>query len=340
MITVTLYTRRDCPLCEEAKADLEAIQAEVPHRLVEIFIDDNPDLFRQYGDRVPVIEAGPYRKFPPFTREQIAVTLRAARDRQESLERAADADYLEKVKRGQKIDGTDKFTMWMTKNYIWVINLMLFLYVGFPFLAPTLMKVGMTIPARAIYLVYSPLCHQLAFRSWFLYGEQSYYPRSAAGIEGVMTYGEASGLDENDLLAARNFTGNEVMGYKVAICERDIAIYAGMLLFGIFFALFGRNMKPLPWWIWILVGIVPIALDGFSQLFSQLGIPGLTQLLPYRESTPFLRTLTGLLFGITTAWFGFPYIEESMVETRQTLTKKFAVAEIKSREQSEANREQ
>jgi uncharacterized membrane protein len=337
MITVTLYTRQNCHLCEDAKTDLLALQSEVPHRLVEIFIDDNPDLFRQYGDRVPVIEAGPYRKFPPFSREQIAVTLRAARDRQDSLERVGGADYLDRVKRGQKVDSTDKISMWVTKNYIWVINLLLFIYVGLPFLAPTFMKLGLTLPARVIYVAYSPLCHELAFRSWFLYGEQSFYPRAAAGIDGVITYGQASGLDENDLLAARSFTGNEVMGYKVALCERDVAIYAGMLLFGIIFALFGRKIKPLPWWAWIIFGIVPIAWDGFSQLFSQLGLPMLSQLIPYRESTPLLRTITGALFGITTAWFGFPYLEESMQDTQQTLTKKFAVAEIKSREQGEAN---
>jgi len=35
--------------------------------------------------------------------------------------------------------------------------------------------------------------------------------------------------------------------------------------------------------------------------------------------------LTGTLFGFTTAWFAYPYIEESMAETRQFFIKKFAV---------------
>jgi uncharacterized membrane protein len=67
-------------------------------------------------------------------------------------------------------------------------------------------------------------------------------------------------------------------------------------------------------------------LDGFSQLFSQFNFPWLAALLPYRESTPFLRVLTGALFGFSTAWFAYPYIEESMAETRQFFIKKFAVA--------------
>jgi hypothetical protein len=36
--------------------------------------------------------------------------------------------------------------------------------------------------------------------------------------------------------------------------------------------------------------------------------------------------LTGGLFGLTTAWFGFPVIEETMEETRQILAAKRARA--------------
>jgi hypothetical protein len=41
--------------------------------------------------------------------------------------------------------------------------------------------------------------------------------------------------------------------------------------------------------------------------------------LPIRESTPLLRTITGLLFGVSTAWFLFPYVADSMKETRTIL---------------------
>ncbi len=48
---VTLYTRRDCPLCEEAKAALHAAGL-TPN---EVDIDRDPDLRRRYTDDVPVI---------------------------------------------------------------------------------------------------------------------------------------------------------------------------------------------------------------------------------------------------------------------------------------------
>ena len=126
---------------------------------------------------------------------------------------------------------------------------------------------------------------------------------------------------------ARNFTGNETLGYKVALCERDVAIYLAILVFGIVFGLTGRRFKSLHWMLWLLLGIAPVGLDGFSQLFSQFNWDWLSVILPYRESTPFLRVLTGGMFGLFTAWFAYPNIEESMGETRQYYIKKSAVIE-------------
>jgi hypothetical protein len=40
-----------------------------------------------------------------------------------------------------------------------------------------------------------------------------------------------------------------------------------------------------------------------------------------------MRTLTGFLFGFTTAWFGYPLVEETMADTRRYLEEKFARAE-------------
>jgi hypothetical protein len=71
--------------------------------------------------------------------------------------------------------------------------------------------------------------------------------------------------------------------------------------------------------VWVLVGILPIGLDGASQMVSQI-----FTWIPYRESTPLLRTLTGALFGFTTGWFGFPVFEETMGDTRRHLAAKRA----------------
>jgi uncharacterized membrane protein len=328
MITVTLYTKTGCHLCEQAEADLKALQEVIPHKLVKIDIDTDPVLISAYALEIPVVEVGPYKLKAPFTRQDLEMTIGAANDRKAHLERLDDKSYQAAVERGQTVTGADKFSYWLAKHYMLVINLFLLLYVGLPFLAPTFKKIGWNGPAEVIYKVYSPLCHQWGFRSFYLFGKQAYYPHAAAKIPDAITFEAATGItDQNDpaRLQARQFEGNPVLGFKIAICERDIAIWGAMLLFGLIFAVTGRRLPPLHWLIWFIVGVLPIGLDGFSQLFSQIPSNFIQSILPYRESTPFLRVLTGFLFGFTTAWFGFPVIEEAMADTRRLLAKKFAV---------------
>lgn len=329
MLTVTLYMRKDCHLCEQAKADLDSLQSKYPHRLVEIDIDNDPALQKKYLVEIPVVEVGPYALKSPFDRQKLMMTLGAAGDRRGQLDRLGREDHFERVRRGQTVSRGDRLMHWISRHYLSVVNIFILLYFGLPILAPVLMNAGATLPANVIYTMYKPLCHQFGFRSFFLFGEQAYYPLREAGIPNVKTFEEVTGFTNLDNPAAfsrfqaRQFTGNETVGYKIALCERDMAIYGGILFFGIAYAITGRRIKPLHWMLWVLIGMVPIGLDGFSQLFSQIEWPWLQSFLPYRESTPFLRVLTGALFGISTAWFAYPYMEDSMSDTRQFFIKKF-----------------
>lgn len=319
-----VYIQKGDPACEQAQQDLAALQESIPHQLVLVDIDGDPALKSSYANRVPSVVIGPYRLAPPFARQDLQVALGAARDRQDHLETAGDEAYQKRLQRGHTLSGADRFSDWFSRHYMLVFNLCFFLYVGLPFLAPVFMKVGWKTPAKVIYTIYSPLCHQLAFRSWFLFGEQAYYPRTLAGIPGVLTYADVTGDTSEDPLKARAFIGNEQLGYKVAICERDVAIYGSILLFGLVFSLIKGHLKSPHWMVWLAIGVVPIAIDGVSQLPSLM--TGLNiSWLPMRESTPFLRTLTGFLFGVFTAWYGFPYVEEAMGETRRLLAQKIAV---------------
>ena len=332
-LNVTLYTRPGCHLCDEVKTHLERLQPKFPHVLAEVNIESDDTLQARYFDQIPVVEVGPYRLKAPITREALAMTLGAAQDRRGQLEKVGGEAYTEKVRKGQTVTGSDRIYFWGAKHYLVVLNLIFFLYVGLPFLAPVLMKVGNTLPASIIYKMYSPLCHQFAFRSFFLFGEQPYYPLKEAGLSGIKTLDQVTGFTdlENTFgisrLYARQYVGDPTVGYKVALCERDVAIYGAIVVFGLLYAGTRRRLRSLNWMVWGLLGLGPIGLDGFSQLFSQLNWPWLAQILPYRESTPVERVVTGFLFGFCTAWFAFPGIEESMKEARQFLIKKFAVAQ-------------
>lgn len=334
MLTVTLYTRKDCKLCDDVKAELTELQSQYPHRLAEVDIDSDASLTEKYRHIIPVVEVGPYSLKAPITRQKLQMTLGAASDRKSQLEQLEDPVYKQRLKKAQTVTTGDRVSLWIARNYLLVLNLFMLLYAGLPFLAPTLMKLGAETPANIIYRMYKPLCHQFGFRSFFLFGEQPFYPLAEAGLTGYKTFEEVSGIPNLDdpysftRFEARNYIGNDMVGYKVALCERDVAIYLAILGFGVVFGLTGRRFKSLHWMLWLVIGIGPIGLDGFSQLFSQFNWDWLASIVPYRESTPFLRVLTGALFGLATAWFAYPNIEDSMSETRQYYVKKFAVNQV------------
>lgn len=238
--------------------------------------------------------------------------------------------------------GADKFIRQMAIRWLLLLNLLVFVYVGLPFLAPVLMANGITGPANTIYNAYGFVCHQFAFRSWYLFGEQPAYPRQRArtdldSFESVAADDphfagiDVSELDTDLVIGARTFRGNDEVGYKVAFCQRDVAIYGGILLAGLVYGLFRDRVRSLRFWQYVLIGIVPIGLDGFSQLFvnppfdeAGLGVISLIgtvskAIFGVRESTPMLRTLTGLLFGVANVWLAYPHINEAMEETRENV---------------------
>lgn len=203
----------------------------------------------------------------------------------------------------------DKFSRYFKRFYILIFLIVFSFYAFLAILAPVLMHHGFETPARLIYRGYRLACHQLAYRSFFLYGEQAYYPLPAAGMgDSVITFTEAVYPAEMSYDEAQDFVGNEQMGYKLALCQRDIAIFLSIAFFCLFFFLTKARVPRINLLIWFLLGIAPIALDGFSQMFSGM-FPSIFTL---RESTPFLRVLTGGCFGFFTAWLLIPYMHEKI----------------------------
>ncbi len=328
MITVTLYSQDECPECDQAQADLSMLQAAIPHKLVVVNVQGDRGMREKIGSSLPVVEIGPYHLQPPFTRQDLQIMLSAAQDRIGQMERVDEEAYQKRLDQGHTLSPADRVSNFFSHHYLAIANLLLLLYAGLPFLAPVFMKTGHPTAAGVIYKLYYPLCHQLPFRSWFLFGEQPYYPRALAGVPVAITYEKLTNSPEIDLFAARSFNGNEAAGYKVAICERCLAIYAFMFLFGLMYAVTGRRLRSIPFLVWVVVGLVPIGLDGFSQLPSMAieWVAWLPKfLIPMRESTPLLRTLTGGLFGWMTAWYLFPMLEETAREARLIVQRKMAV---------------
>jgi uncharacterized membrane protein len=103
-----------------------------------------------------------------------------------------------------------------------------------------------------------------------------------------------------------------IFGHQVAYCHRDTAIYTSLFLAVILFAFVRHRLKPLPWQGYVAF-IVPMAIDGITQLFG------------LRSSNWQLRTITGALFGIGSAWLALPYLEEAFQDIRQSVNRQLQV---------------
>ena len=196
----------------------------------------------------------------------------------------------------------------LRRGYALLFAFVFIFYIGMAALPALLMASGHDSEGKLIYRGFHFLCHQYPWRSWYLKGEQPYYPLISSEGSGIKSIEEASGMTLAEI-HPRTFYGNPQMGYKMAVCQRDAAIYGTMALFSLCFFLSRNRIRRVDWKLWLIAGVLPMGVDGVWQLVSQL-IPE----LPFRESTPFLRTLTGAFFGFFTCWYLLPTLERSLRE--------------------------
>ena len=168
------------------------------------------------------------------------------------------------------------------RHWLLAVNLACGLFLAGALLAPVLAALGWDSAAGALYAAYHFTCHQWAFRSFFLFGPQP-----------VLTQQQLVELG----LDPFTFVGSSTLGWKLAFCERDLAIYLGLLIVGLLYAR-RRDLQTAGFLLYIVL-ILPMALDGFTQLFG------------WRESTWELRVSTGLLFGLASAWLVLPRLDAS-----------------------------
>jgi uncharacterized membrane protein len=181
------------------------------------------------------------------------------------------------------------------------------------------MHLGWMGAGKGVYFIYSFFCHQLPERSFFLFGEKSMY--SLAEIQ-------TAWQNTSNPMVLRQFTGNDVMGWKIAWSDRMISFYTSVWLFALVAYPMRRSIKTLAWWGFLLL-LFPIAVDGITHAISDLAGIGLgfrdtNSWLVYLTNNQFAanfyagdalgsfnslaRFITGLLAGLGIVWFVFPYI--------------------------------
>lgn len=317
MRTLTYYYSQKDTESPEILKQIQQLCDGLNMPVVDVCIDGNRNLEERFAGKTPVILVGPYSIYHPFEMQEIEIAINATKSLDSDNSQPGEDTRPSKTLEFTRLES---FSLWLSHSYVWMISIFLIIFIGTAFLAPLLQLNGQPKIAAGIYKVYSILCHQLTYRSYFIGGEQYAYPREIAGIRGLQTYEAVTGKSAADLTFSRSFIGDAKLGYKVAICQRDVAIYLSLAFFGILFQLTRRKIKGLPWYFWLIFALLPIAIDGGSQL------PGLAQgwpaWMPVRESTPLLRTITGTLFGAGTAWYIYPLMEETMSVTRFNLERK------------------
>jgi len=55
-LPLVLYTRADCPLCDQMKAEIARAATSIRIELREIDIETDPDLVERFGRSIPVLE--------------------------------------------------------------------------------------------------------------------------------------------------------------------------------------------------------------------------------------------------------------------------------------------
>lgn len=210
----------------------------------------------------------------------------------------------------------------LARRWLLVVNLWWAVYAGLPWLAPVLMHVGAQGAGRAIYALYSTQCHQMAQRSYFLFGKRAMY-----GLAELRTFWP----EATDTTSLGAILGNEQLGWKVAWSDRMVAMYTATLVFGVLFGLVWRQVRRIPVWLFLLL-LLPMTLDGGTHLISDLwGIregfratnEWLAVLTGHRLHASFyggdalgsfnswMRLLTGILFGLAVVGLVYPEMEMS-----------------------------
>ncbi len=219
----------------------------------------------------------------------------------------------------------------------WLALIIVFLVIfnGLPFLAPIFMKLGWEGAAQVIYWTYSGLCHQMAQRSFFLFGPQGFQMYSLdqlpISVEGLSAAGQ--------LLALRRFIGNEAMGWKVAWSDRMVYMYITPLIVAVIYAFLRRRVqvKPLPLWGFFVL-LLPMMIDGGTHWVSDLAgfgqgfretnawLAALTnQALPpafyagdeLGSFNSLMRLLSGVAFGVAVGWLLYPNMDRMLLPPQE-----------------------
>ena len=146
----------------------------------------------------PNLVVGPYNLIYPFSLTDAEIAINAASAEPEKTKKV----NLKKAKKKNYLG------LFLAEFYPTILGLIILMFVSGAFIPPILLSHGKSGIANFSYGFYRIFCHQLAFRSIFIDGEQLYYPRELAKIKNVITYEQEFNDPLDDIFIARKIAGN------------------------------------------------------------------------------------------------------------------------------------
>lgn len=156
--------------------------------------------------------------------------------------------------------------------------------------------------ANSFYSLHKPFCHQMVKRSFCFFND------------GTNTWvGDCVSNNETVIGALNPATGrphttldNNIVGYSFAEDARDTSFYLALLIGGLIFPLIRRiNDNKVPSILWLIIALVPIGLDGTTQLIG------------LRESTNYLRFITGFIAGFVVPFYLIPILNNLLSDKKE-----------------------
>jgi uncharacterized membrane protein len=168
----------------------------------------------------------------------------------------------------------DAIARWGLRHWLLLICGGVALYGGLAVLSPVLIAGGHAGLGTLLFWIYTPFCHQLPERSFF------------------------------------------VLGQQVAICHREAAMCALVLLGGLIYAPLRSRLRPLGGRATLLL-LLPMLLDGGTHALDDLlGLHLRGGADAVGSPNWWLRMLSALLFAVAVVWGIFPRLERDLRPAR------------------------
>jgi uncharacterized membrane protein/glutaredoxin len=279
---VTIYTKPDCHLCEDALDLLDRLSRQHNLQIEEVNILEDMALYEAYHDKIPVVQAGDGRLgrlVAPITETEMAAYLEMAR----RLERYGTPSVVYQ----ERESIFDRVASYIGRHWLRLACVALGIFVGLPWLAPVFAALGWWSLADPIYTVYAFTCHQLPERAGMVMDYQvAFCYRNTALYGGLFLFGTVFGLSRSGQIPWLRWL-----------------------------------KKPLPWWGLVLM-LLPMAVDGVTHMLglreTVMSDPSFDPFFVGSQVGSlnwWLRIITGGMAALGAVWFAYPRMQRAVEES-------------------------